>query len=194
MPSNFTQNYKLSQWSADDRVLHTDFNADNAKIDAALGTLSSQAAQKAEQSALNALQSTVSRIDSQVGLRLIKSGTLPTVTETYQLSVADITWTNWKAVHLLIWSPMTSPFGFGTSNSFSHVQLSKDWSHLIFYPFFRGDFAVSALLLGSAENISDDSKASCNMGSTYNNLTSFWFRRIQYTIQTGVAYQFWGEK
>ena len=33
---NHTQNYQLSQWDADDPVLRTDFNADNAKIDAAL--------------------------------------------------------------------------------------------------------------------------------------------------------------
>ena len=37
MPSNQTPSYQLSQWSRDDRVLMDDFNADNAKIDAALG-------------------------------------------------------------------------------------------------------------------------------------------------------------
>ncbi|NBI10538.1 hypothetical protein D1641_11015 [Colidextribacter sp. OB.20] len=33
---NTTPNYQLSQWEAEDRVLRTDFNADNAKIEAAL--------------------------------------------------------------------------------------------------------------------------------------------------------------
>jgi len=36
MPSKYTSNYQLNQWEPDDRVLRTDFNADNAKIDAAL--------------------------------------------------------------------------------------------------------------------------------------------------------------
>jgi len=36
MPSNFTEHYNLNQWEPDDRVLRTDFNADNTKIDAAL--------------------------------------------------------------------------------------------------------------------------------------------------------------
>jgi len=36
MPSNYTPNYQLNQWNADDRVLRTDFNADNEKIDTAL--------------------------------------------------------------------------------------------------------------------------------------------------------------
>jgi len=39
MPSNYTPNYQLNQWEADDRVLRTDFNADNEKIDAALAAL-----------------------------------------------------------------------------------------------------------------------------------------------------------
>jgi len=42
MPSNYTPNYKLNQWEADDRVLRTDFNADNVKIDAALETLAAK--------------------------------------------------------------------------------------------------------------------------------------------------------
>jgi hypothetical protein len=39
MPSNHTPNYALNQWERDDRVLMDDFNADNAKIDGALGAL-----------------------------------------------------------------------------------------------------------------------------------------------------------
>lgn len=34
-----TQHYQLNQWAADDQVLRMDFNADNAKIDAALGAV-----------------------------------------------------------------------------------------------------------------------------------------------------------
>ena len=36
MASSQTQNYQLNQWAAEDPVLRTDFNADNAKIDAAI--------------------------------------------------------------------------------------------------------------------------------------------------------------
>ena len=53
MPTNHTANYSLSQWEPGDAVLRTDFNADNAKIDAALTA-------KAEKSALDALSRTVS--------------------------------------------------------------------------------------------------------------------------------------
>ena len=56
MASNYTSNYNLCQWEADDKVLRTEFNADNAKIDAALAELQSS---KASSSALNSLQTTV---------------------------------------------------------------------------------------------------------------------------------------
>ena len=55
MSTNHTPNYQLSQWERTDRVLMEDFNADNAKIDAALGTLAGQVSGKADASALAAV-------------------------------------------------------------------------------------------------------------------------------------------
>ena len=52
MPSNQTPNYALNQWERDDRVLMEDFNADNAKIDAALAGLAETAADHAAALAL----------------------------------------------------------------------------------------------------------------------------------------------
>lgn len=63
MSSSYTDNYDLCQWEAADQVQRTDFNADNAKIDAALAEL---ATGKADQSALNALSSTVSTLSGKV--------------------------------------------------------------------------------------------------------------------------------
>ena len=39
MASNYTSNYGLCQWEATDQVLRTEFNEDNAKMDAVLDTL-----------------------------------------------------------------------------------------------------------------------------------------------------------
>ena len=47
MATNQTTNYQLNQWEPTDQVLRTDFNADNAKLDAALNALSDQVAKKA---------------------------------------------------------------------------------------------------------------------------------------------------
>ena len=52
MSTNHTENYQLSQWERSDRVQMEDFNADNAKIDAALaahdGLLAAHAAELAK--------------------------------------------------------------------------------------------------------------------------------------------------
>ena len=55
MPTNHTANYQLSQWEPEDKVLRTDFNADNAKIDAAI-----KAEADARASGMAALSKTVS--------------------------------------------------------------------------------------------------------------------------------------
>ena len=44
MSSQKTEHYELNQWLATDQVLRTDFNADNAKIDAVLDDLDTRTA------------------------------------------------------------------------------------------------------------------------------------------------------
>ena len=55
MASNHTEHFSLNQWQADDQVKRTDFNEDNAKIDAALNDLAAEVAKKAATAALDAL-------------------------------------------------------------------------------------------------------------------------------------------
>jgi len=73
MASNYTSNYNLCQWEANDQVLRTEFNADNAKIDAALGSLASTVSGKASTSALNSLKTTVSGKADQSALNSLKT-------------------------------------------------------------------------------------------------------------------------
>ena len=61
MASNYTTNYQLNQWEPTDAVQRVEFNQDNAKVDAALKSLSEQVVQKANQSALNTLISAVNQ-------------------------------------------------------------------------------------------------------------------------------------
>ena len=60
MSSNHTPNYNLSQWEAEDKVLRTDFNADNAKIDAGLRVLDTG---KADKSTVTALGSQLAALE-----------------------------------------------------------------------------------------------------------------------------------
>lgn len=72
MSSNCTPNYQLNQWEPGDKVQRADFNADNAKIDAALkaeadarssavAEITAQLAGKAAQSAVTALSGQVAK-------------------------------------------------------------------------------------------------------------------------------------
>ena len=56
MAGNYTQHYQLSQWQPQDRVLRTEFNQDNARLDGALLGLEER---KAERTALTALAEAV---------------------------------------------------------------------------------------------------------------------------------------
>ena len=55
MATNQTANYDLNQWLSTDQVLRTDFNADNAKLDAALADLAEEVSSKADQTDVTAL-------------------------------------------------------------------------------------------------------------------------------------------
>ena len=69
MPTNKTPNYQLSQWERDDRVLMEDFNADNAKIDAALKAQAGAMAGKADAAAVAALETIVAANKTAVSRR-----------------------------------------------------------------------------------------------------------------------------
>lgn len=56
-----TESYELNQWSKTDRLMMTDFNADNRKIDAALKAAADAVSTKAEASALTAVSDAVSK-------------------------------------------------------------------------------------------------------------------------------------
>ena len=68
MASNYTEHYDLCQWEATDQVQRTDFNADNAKVDAALNTLAGQVAEKAEMSTVSSLLQMVANKAEQSAL------------------------------------------------------------------------------------------------------------------------------
>ena len=69
MASNYTEHYDLCQWEATDQVQRTEFNADNAKIDAALDALAGQVAEKADGDDLAALSETVAGHTAALALR-----------------------------------------------------------------------------------------------------------------------------
>ena len=90
MATNYTEHYQLNQWEAEDKVLRTDFNADNLKIDGALKALAGQVAsldnavsQKANASALTTEVNTRTAEISAVNAQLAKLGNCQIYQETY---------------------------------------------------------------------------------------------------------------
>ena len=75
MASGQTANYQLNQWEAEDKVLRTEFNADNAKLDAALaahdGELAAHAAaleDKLESGDLSSLEQRAAALEGRAKL------------------------------------------------------------------------------------------------------------------------------
>ena len=86
MASNQTSSYGLSQWEATDAVQRLEFNADNAKVDAALKSLSDQVVQKANQSALNTV---ISAVNQKADAATVSSLSSQLSTEISQRQTAD---------------------------------------------------------------------------------------------------------
>ena len=72
MASFSTANYQLNQWEPTDQVQRTDFNADNAKLDAAFKSLSEHITQKANQSTVSKLVTAVNQKAEQSDLKSLE--------------------------------------------------------------------------------------------------------------------------
>lgn len=75
-----TTYYQLNQWDATDRVLRTDFNGDNAKIDAALHDLAGRGA--------------------VTQLKTFTTTAAVTGTANFSMDVRDIDWGAWQSVYV----------------------------------------------------------------------------------------------
>lgn len=63
MASNYTEKYGLCQWEATDHVLRSDFNEDNAKIEAAFTAMEEN---KADYSVLLVVSTEVGRLNTRM--------------------------------------------------------------------------------------------------------------------------------
>lgn len=106
---NKTTNYQLSQWDPDDKVLRTDFNTDNARIDAAL-KVNADAISAETSARISAVQSEASARAAAVSaeasartsavqaardacpLVLLRSATLTSAVSRYDLSLTGFDW------------------------------------------------------------------------------------------------------
>ena len=81
---NHTEHYQLSQWEYPDRILMSDFNSDNAKIDAAL------AGEAAERKS-----SLAAGLALHPSAELICGGTLETAAQKVELDLSGLDWSRY---------------------------------------------------------------------------------------------------
>ena len=141
MASNHTQHYSLSQWQPTDEVVRTDFNADNAKIDAALFGLETGKLGRSEH---------------------IKTFTVETSATSFTVPLDDVDWSQWETVSVFFKCPPLSsdkgttivtlndgrlPCQGNTANALASSGVCP--IRVIFFPGHRADSLITAAVHGS---------------------------------------------
>ena len=123
MSTNHTPNYSLCQWEAEDKVIRTEFNADNAKIDAAIKavdrrvdgkadasaltaevnartaavqTLTTALGSKADKTAVTSLENTLTAVSGRAGSEILASVTLSAEASSLNLSLDGVDWSKYS--------------------------------------------------------------------------------------------------
>ena len=190
-----TSNYNLNQWSKEDRVLMEDFNADNAKIDAAIdqvdGRVDGLAESKADKTAVTALQNRMTAAEAKAGARLIQRGTpLGAESGVYTVSFAGVDWSQWKTVYLLLTiKANTSNISIGRNSVQHQAKAYPGKKLLIFYPFFDGD--TSAVGVNPVADIGENF---VSLGGAYKSAELVLHTYNNEKLLPGTTYEFWGER
>ena len=219
MATNQTTNYQLNQWEPTDAVQRVEFNQDNAKVDAALKSMSDQVLQKANQSALNTLISSVnqkadvstvsalsqtvaqkadqSQVDSlaaKAGTQLIKRITLSIPDDYVDLDLMDIDWNQWAVVTIRVLPVLTAGDGFRI-----HIHMGNESPQITDYivpqtvlrlfPFFNGNTRIMGLYFPG--NYEGNG---LDFDYTYSQLEKIELGAEDYDFKAGSILEVWGTK
>ena len=176
MATNQTTNYQLNQWEPADQVLRTDFNADNAKLDAALLALDA----------------------SKLGnFQTIRSTILEVSSYHIDLDLSGISWSEWAFAGFFFGrdttlTTSTLPF---LLCQLSAGSVAHNFIQIAPAPFF-------ALLLPRHDEasfvegiyISEKGSAPSFLSCTYEKLTSMsiCYSGSQYHFPSGTNFSLWG--
>ena len=212
-----TGNYQLNLWEKSDRIQMEDFNADNAKLDAALGAEASAREQavaaeaSARKTADTAEANTRAAADTALGQRIdalapyagaqfIRTVTLETSGNIVTLNLGDIDWNQWKTVYLSLDLYMA-----GSANASLTIcgqtmctisgnatppdsSADRKLTHMVLYPLFDSRHAVCPLVMGLGAN------SFVYVNKPYSSLDSISIRNPNVQILAGTKCDIWGEK
>ena len=197
---NYTQNYQLNQWDATDRVLRTDFNSDNQKIDAALKNAADAVAAEA-----------AARAAGDVYVKLLDL-TLEANTQKWDIDMSSIDLTKYQKLVL-------HPHLKGNTDQWVYLHLngtSTEYGNIpmINEPDRQNFGAVEITLVPELPRIfiyqigvtsvyeEDYTKPSLmgyvnfmlDSGNNHLDTLNLWFNGSSYRIQTGSTIQIYGVK
>ena len=156
-----TTNYQLNQWAKSDRIMMTDFNADNQKLDAALKA-GADAVAAVEAKADQAISS-YQYLYGYAGPHMLDAKNIGFTSASFTVSLGDINWNDWHELHLCITpfgSSTTAPFtlrwngasgealGTGTANADGSITNVK-MLHVVLYPMGHTEANVCGMILGT---------------------------------------------
>jgi hypothetical protein len=182
-----TTNYQLCQWDAADRILRTDFNSDNEKIDAAI---------QQQADAIAAEAATREALAGTVGTHLLHRVTTAESASAVEVVLPGVSWNAWRMVYLII---TASPAGSTAMNIYTNGSTSSSNrmggpqyfpASLLLFPLFNSQLRVSGICFG-------DSTPSPFLisGVTYSSLTKIRLAGFSdKIINAGTQLDFWGVK
>ncbi len=178
------------------------------KADAsAVNSLTAQVSQKAEQTALAAeeaaringdkaekaaREAAVAALDKRAGAQVIRVETLTENREYFSLSLRDISWADWREVHLLFQPEVYSgacnlQFNGASSTTLGNSRGSR-W-HVILYPCFTPNLST-----GGFFHPSTGESPAFSFGIPFQNLEYLQIRAEAGTFSAGTAVTIWGVK
>ena len=159
---NQTTNYQLSQWETTDRILMSDFNDDNAKIDAALkanaDAISSETSDRktavmvetsARQAADTSLKNSLDTLEEKTLPQKLKSVTVSSATDQLQVSLSAIDWGQWAQIHFLVTAKVDNVTPIIYYLGGYQIGSSSTDVHLVFYPVYTDTTEAAGLFLST---------------------------------------------
>lgn len=197
---NTTDNYQLNQWEGTDRILRTDFNADNLKTDDAVAEVRTEAAAAAAE-----LRQQVDALTPKAGLQLIREGTLGSGGSSVDLSLTGIDWAQWNVVYIQIEPYATESRGIairvnGSKNygSMSSVQANttppgtagdRNRALLLFFPLGDSTNPVSGMSFGT------DTPTAVTMSYSYESFSYIQLESVlSGELYSSTPYKIWGSQ
>ena len=216
MASSYTSNYQLCQWEATDKVLRTDFNGDNQKIDAALAGLAEEleegfaehaATLAGHTAALNQHAQQLEDLGEKATAKRLLSGSVSqSGLQSFTIPLSSVDWDEWKAVYVTVegYTDGSGGYLFYVNGNDDDPQLAgaeanrtdipagpAKWACLVFLPLYDGGRQAQGYPLGCSP--SDYFSTGCTFNSITSLLVKFGDGLGRY-FQSGSKYEVWGEK